>query len=229
MKNFIRKIVKFLLYTFMTIILAILLYFLSAILLSRIALNSDTIQKSGSVDIFILSNGLHADIVVPIINDQIDWSEFVKFGHTLSRDTTYKFVAFGWGDKEFYLNTPTWSDLRFAVAFQALFLAGRSAIHATFFHRMVEGENCFKISLSERSYHKLINFIKKEFQLDQEGNLIPIINFHYETNDSFYEGTGTFTLFKTCNTWVNDALKYSDQKACLWTPFVEGIFYQYKN
>ncbi|MFO7721348.1 MAG: DUF2459 domain-containing protein, partial [Gillisia sp.] len=31
----------------------------------------------------------------------------------------------------------------------------------------------------------------------------------------------------TCNTWVNEALKHSGLKACLWTPIEEGIFLRY--
>ena len=33
-----------------------------------------------------------------------------------------KFVSFGWGDKNFYANTPTWKDVTFSVGFKALFL-----------------------------------------------------------------------------------------------------------
>ncbi|HXU27639.1 MAG TPA: DUF2459 domain-containing protein, partial [Bacteroidia bacterium] len=47
-------------------------------------------------------------------------------------------------------------------------------------------------------------------------------------NDSFYEAVGVYGLFYTCNTWANNGLKYCGQKACLWTPFEKGIFYQYR-
>jgi hypothetical protein len=50
----------------------------------------------------------------------------------------------------------------------------------------------------------------------------------YGDNDAFYEAIGSYNLFKTCNTWTNNALKSCGQKACFWTPFESGIFYQYK-
>ena len=50
----------------------------------------------------------------------------------------------------------------------------------------------------------------------------------YRDHDAFYEGVGTYSLFRTCNTWANKALKVSGQKACLWTPVDKGMFYQYR-
>ena len=50
----------------------------------------------------------------------------------------------------------------------------------------------------------------------------------YGKNDAFYEATGRYSLFHTCNTWTNNALKIAGQKACVWTPFDTGIFYHYQ-
>lgn len=48
----------------------------------------------------------------------------------------------------------------------------------------------------------------------------------YGKTDAFYEAKGKYSLFKTCNTWTNNALKASEQRACVWTIFQSGIFYQ---
>lgn len=49
----------------------------------------------------------------------------------------------------------------------------------------------------------------------------------YGDHDAFYEAKGRYSLFHTCNTWANNALKACGQKACWWTPFSTGIRYQY--
>ncbi|MFM7854609.1 MAG: DUF2459 domain-containing protein [Flammeovirgaceae bacterium] len=49
----------------------------------------------------------------------------------------------------------------------------------------------------------------------------------YWDNDSFYEAKGTYNLFFTCNTWVNEGLKKAGLKACLWTPFDSGLLRKY--
>jgi hypothetical protein len=76
----------------------------------------------------------------------------------------------------------------------------------------------------------LTNYIKKSFQRDAEGHFINIkTDANYGKTDAFYEAIGSYSLFHTCNSWTNNALKISGQKACLWTPAQSGIFNQYKS
>lgn len=228
-RNIYPKILKLIFYPIFTFIILIVLYFLFAFILSRITVNSSSTSGPKPIEIYIISNGFHSDIVVPIKSDVTDWSEIIKYEHTTSNDSSYNFIAFGWGDKEFYIKTPLWEDLKCSVAFQALFLLNPSAIHTTFFRDMFVSESCIKIPLSEQNYKKLTEYIKSSLKFDKDEKVLQIKNLHYDDNDAFYEAKGSFTLFYTCNTWVNEALKYSNRKACLWTPFSEGIFYQYED
>jgi len=227
-RNIYLKILKLVFYPIFIIIFLILLYVLCAFLFSRITVNPVENTNLHEIDIYLISNGFHSDIVVPIESKEMDWSEIIKYEHTLSNDSSYNFIAFGWGDRKFYLETPTWSHLKYDVAFQALFFLNQSAIHATFFREMYESESCIKISLSSQDYRKLAVYIIGELMIDENGKVLQIKNLQYDDNDAFYEAKGSFTLFYTCNTWVNDALKSANQKACLWTPFEEGILYQYQ-
>ncbi|HKC69472.1 MAG TPA: TIGR02117 family protein, partial [Bacteroidia bacterium] len=176
----------------------------------------------------ILSNGVHTDIVLPIICEGTDWSRLIKFEHTLAKDTAMKYIAFGWGDKGFYLETPEWADLKARVAFKAMFYLGQSAMHTTFYKEMHEDERCVKIAISREAFEQLKTYIINRFQLSENGNVMHIKNHSYGDYDAFYEAKGSYGLFYTCNTWVNNGLKSCGQKACLWTPFDKGIFYQYK-
>ena len=49
-----------------------------------------------------------------------------------------------------------------------------------------------------------------------------------ELYDAFYDAKGKYSLFYTCNTWANCALKAANQKASLWTVYDKGIFCHYK-
>jgi len=228
-KKLYSKVIKLILYPIITLVIISLIYFLAAFILSRIPVNTSTSSLPKPINIYIISNGFHSDIVVPIKSDIFDWSKIIKYDHITSKDTSYKYIAFGWGDKKFYINTPLWSDLKFDIALQALFCLNPSAIHVTFFRIMFESESCIKIPMSKPDYLKLIEYIKNDLKFDKNGQVQLIKNLHYDDNDAFYESNGSFTLFYTCNTWVNEALKYSNQKACFWTPFESGIFYQYSN
>lgn len=126
-----RRILKFVGYTLGGIIGFFLIYLASAFCLSRIAVNSDA-KSSGDIDIYILTNGVHTDIVVPVRNEGIDWSRSVLFKNTIAKDSTAGLLAMGWGDKGFYLETPTWADLKPSAACKAAFGLSTSAMHCTF-------------------------------------------------------------------------------------------------
>jgi uncharacterized protein (TIGR02117 family) len=213
-------------------ILALLIFVVSYVFLvfavPYIPVNSNVKNTAEEVTIYIKTNGVHTDIVLPIKTEIKDWSEKIKFSQIKSQDATMQFIGFGWGDKGFYLNTPEWSDLKFSTAFVAAFGIGSSAMHATFYKQINENKSCVKIKISKEEYQKLIVYIEDNFKLHVNGNPIWIDATTYGVNDSFYEAKGAYTLFYTCNTWANNGLKAINQKAALWTATDRGIFQHYR-
>lgn len=208
-------------------LLFILVYVIAAFVLSVIPVDKTDNSAENGTDIYILSNGVHTDIVLPVKSSVKDWSHQVRFTHTRSGDSLMKYIAFGWGDKGFYLETPTWADLKFSTAFKAMFHLGTSAMHCTFYRDMKEGEYCRKIKISDEAFRKLTTYIEESFTLDANQQVQHIANNSYGRNDAFYEANRVYNLFYTCNTWANNALKSGGQKACLWTPSDKGILYHY--
>lgn len=222
-----KKAFKVIGYSLLALLVFIALYLLFAYVLSRIGVEKDA-ESTEDVSIFILTNGVHTDLVVPVKDAQVDWSNDIRFEHTAAKDTLMRYVALGWGDKGFYLETPTWADLKVSTAFKAAFSLSTSAIHATFYKQMQEGESCKMIRISKRQYAGLIQFIRNSFKPGPNGNTMHIATTaNYGNHDAFYEAVGSYSLFYTCNTWANDGLKACGQKASLWTPFDTGIFYHY--
>ena len=223
-----KKILKFIGKSLLIFVSFILLYLLSAFCLSRISCDEEANQKD-ELSIYIKTNGVHTDIVVPVKNEQMDWSQHIKFNHTKSKDSTYKYLGLGWGDKGFYFETPTWADLKASVAFKAATGLSTTAIHATYFHNITIDSTCRKIDISKDQYNRLIAYISDSFKKDENGKWMHIeTDANYGNSDAFYEANGSYSMFHTCNTWSNNALKHSGQKHCLWTPFDTGIFLNYK-
>lgn len=210
--------------------LAIIFYLIFVVLISYIPVNSDIPLKSLArpVPIYILSNGVHTDIVVPVKNEIHDWSQKIKFTDVKAQNQDYEYIAFGWGDKGFYLDTPTWSDLKTSTALKAVSGFNSTAMHVTFYTKLQENENCIKLFVSQSSYKKLIRFIQDSFQLENDNFSKIETNAVYGLHDAFYEAKGRYSLFYTCNTWANQALKAANKKAALWTIFDFGIFQHYK-
>jgi uncharacterized protein (TIGR02117 family) len=214
-------------YSLLGIICFLLVYIITSIGLSKIEVNSEVTAGSKEIEMFIQTNGVHCDIVVPVKNELKDWSKEIQFQQTKSKDSIMNYLSFGWGDKGFYLETPTWSDLKASTAFNAAFGLGESAMHVTFYKKMTEGKDCVKIKISKEEYLQLVRYIEESLERDKEGIPIFIPAVTYDKNDSFYEANRKYSLFYTCNTWTNNALKAAGQKAAFWTNYDQGIFQHY--
>ncbi len=207
----------------------VLIYALLGYLLPFIEISAKDDGEIKEIPIYIYTNGVHTDIVMPVKNDIQDWSAKIPFSDTKSKKTDYHFIGIGWGDKGFYLDTPTWADLKFSTAFKAAFWLSESAMHCSYYQKMTEAEDCKKILISRNQYKKLVNFVDAKFDKDSNGSyqFIPT-KAVYGDNDAFYDAKGKYSFLNTCNTWANNALKASGQKAAFWTPSDYGIFLQYK-
>ncbi|MEK0439473.1 MAG: hypothetical protein RLZZ504_389 [Bacteroidota bacterium] len=224
----IRKVTKGFIKALGVFMIFIALYFVVAFVLSSVPVNADFKEcEKDSVEIHILTNGVHTDLVLPYRNQYKDWSEWVNPSQTKSGDSTAVNVAFGWGDKGFYLETKTWDELKLSTACKALFYLGSSAMHVSFYQKLRETESCRKICVSKESYTKLVGYITQGFETDSMGLPRQIAGASFTNHDAFYDAKGKYSLFYTCNTWANDGLKLAGLKACLWTAFKGGIFDQY--
>jgi len=228
-KPILVKSFRILLKVILGFIAFILFYLLCAFVLSNISVNSEQVDNGKTIPIYVKSNGVHTDIVLPTITDQYNWFENVSHFDKVANKESFKYIALGWGDKGFYLNTPTWADLSASTAFNAAFgLSGTTAMHATFRKSIKEKDSCKKVLISRAQHQLLIDYITGTFQVGADSRFIKIeTDANYGKTDAFYEAHGTYSLFKTCNTWANRGLKKSDLPAAYWTAFPKGILSKY--
>lgn len=183
-------------------------------------------QADGEIDVYILSNGVHTDIVVPVKTEVINWHSFLDPTLPKNNCTDARYIAFGWGDRGFYLETPTWADLRFSTAFKAAFFLSTSAMHVTYHDELKVGKFCKHTKIKRENYEKMVAHIKKSFAVDKN---LPdwLASAHYNDNDAFYAANGTYSIFYTCNSWANQTLKAGHLPACLWTLHDRAILSKY--
>lgn len=215
-KSRLKKLFRYTKRFLLVLIVIIVVYILATFIGYVIPVNSNA-AKQGDITIYINSNGVHTDIVVPVKDNIKDWTTIIPFSHTKAKDSLVQYIAFGWGDRAFYLETPQWSDLKTSTAFNATFHLGTSAMHTRFYSELQEDEECIKLKISKSDYKKLITYIENSFAYSENKQVKWIANRSYNNNDAFYEAKGKYSLFYTCNTWANNALKAANQKAALWT------------
>ena len=222
LKKSLRYIFRFL----VGIIAFILLYLLCSWLCPFIKVNSDFTNSTDGVELFVQSNGVHTDIIMPVESEQIKWNKLLPYSDFVNVNSGFKYIAMGWGDKGFFIYTPTWDDLTFSTTFKAAFGLGSTAMHVKYkYNQPQEDALCKRVVVSKEQYQKLIDFILASFQLK---NAKPILIDHdgYTQQDRFYEATGTYSMFKTCNVWTGNALKTTGVKIGVWTPFQSGVIGQ---
>ena len=211
-----KKIIKYFLY----VLIIPVFYLVVSLILTFITIDRKGHNETLDKAIYLNTNGIHLDIIIPKKN--ID-SLLLKGINTGTDD---QYLSFGWGDKDFYLNTPTWNDLTFKTAFKALFLNSETLLHITRFQNRHKEWKEIKISDSE--LQKLNNYILLSFKTNEDGYKQILKSKGYSFNDDFYQAKGSYSIFKTCNTWVNAGFKDSGLKACLWTPFDFGLLNKYE-
>ncbi len=199
---------------------SIVFYFLLALLFSIIPVNLKFIQDVNGIPVYIVSNGVHTDLVLPAESSRMSWSYFLR-DSPLSRNLeNAQYISFGWGSREFYVNTPEWKDLKIKTAINALFINGESAMHASvIFNPPTVNARCLKICLPEEQFARLTAYVKTSFAINEAGLPVPINTRGYGPYDLFFEAKGNFNLFRTCNVWTNEGLNRSGIRCALWTPF----------
>jgi uncharacterized protein (TIGR02117 family) len=183
--------------------------------------------ENSEVIIYLKSDGVHTDFVLPVKTKSVDWSTIFLRSDTKSNDSSKNHISIGWGDQGFFLNTPQWSDLTFKTAFNAAFYRGKSAIHINYINIKDINTDFRELKISKHNYQKLISYIQNSLVKKEERNYSCIKNRGYWETDAFYESKGSYGLFNTCNSWINEGLKVAELKACLWTPLNSGIFRNY--
>lgn len=227
MQEVIMKILRFILKGMLALLLLMFLYLVAAIVGSAIPVNTDQ-PENGDITIYLRTNGVHTSFIFPLENEIIDWTTYADPTQTLSKRSDFRYVSFGWGDLEFYEKTPEWDDLEFPVAFQAVFLSKPSALHVEFLDVIRFNQLTMPVKITRSQYKKLSEYVMDSFQKNSFGEVQQVQGLHYDQLDIFYRAKRSLHFFYTCNTWVNEGLKKADLRACLWTPFDEGIFYQYR-
>lgn len=216
-KKILRKSWKILRNLVSTILLATVIYFAVALLLSFLPTHPPEKNCQPEHKIFVSTNGVHLDIILPIENIDPDLRS------QLQLPTGTHFVSFGWGDKEFYIKTPEWSDLTFPVAFRALFLKTEAAMHVTSLGRTFSDWKELEICTGQ--LNALNSYINSSFKKNETGELQKLDFPGYTSYDVFYEANGSFTVFNTCNVWANNALKETGIKISVWSPFDFGVLH----
>ena len=213
-----RRVIRF---VALAILIPLGLYLGSAVVLGHVASNGGwrqpRITEPGVVTIYVQTNGVHTGIVVPAVSPGKDWRTRVPARDLPDPSRAGKWLAFGWGDRDFYLNTPRWQDIRAGPLFRALTGSTNTLVHVDHLDDFASDENWRPVRLRADEYRRLTEFIDATFA-DRVG-----VTHGYTTRDVFYTARGRYNAFTTCNVWTGNALRHSGVRTGIWTPFESDV------
>ncbi|WP_298724002.1 TIGR02117 family protein [uncultured Ferrovibrio sp.] len=188
----------------------------------------DPLPEQEKVPVYLISNGWHVWLALPVKQGEgdqaMDWTEWLPPEDFAADVSGRNYIAFGWGDRDFYLATRRPADFRPSLALAALLGRGPAAMHVM---RVAEpdenAEGVRRIDADLLQYHALVAYIRKGFELGQNGRPRPIKGAAYSGTDAFYEAVGRYSPFRTCNEWIGGALRTAALPAGMWTPFPFGL------
>ena len=201
-------------------LLVTIIYIIISLILSSITIEQINTKEPRNKTIYLNTNGVHLDIVLH--KTDIDSTLLIQ----LQQSTDDTFFTFGWGDKDFYLNTKHFNDLTIANTISALFMPSPTLIHVGRYEEPFY--DWLPVNISESELKKLHSYIYKTFELNSVGNIQRLEGKGYSYFDDFYHAKGSYYFYNTCNSWVNRAFKQSGLKSCLWTPFDFGLLNKYQ-
>ena len=202
------------------------LYLLTALLGSLLPVNRGWEEPARGTTVYLRSNGIHVDIVMPAVAQGLDWRPWFPRADFRDAPAAPRWFAFGAGERRVYLDTPSWWDLTPRTAWAAL-TAGERVLHVE--RAAVPGTELRAIRLRPEEYRRLWAAVRAQLELSPSGRPQRIDHPGYFANDSFYRARGRASALHTCNNWVADQLRLAGVETSLWSPFAQGIMWRYRS
>lgn len=167
--------------------------------------------------ILLVSNPIHTDIAIPIEPESLATFAFLADAGQPVASPDARWLLFGWGGRSFYLETPSFADIKFWPTFRALTIDS-SVMHVDVLGDIVLPHPAVQlVDISDADYASLLAAISASFTR-VDGRVLPIEGFAFGAVDRFYEGEGSFNALVGCNIWTARMLRSAGIRTGLWNP-----------
>jgi uncharacterized protein (TIGR02117 family) len=200
-------------------------YLCIALLLIVLAVAAGTVLPRGHAadiaenarPILVLKNPIHTDIALPVDAELLARFAFLRDGGLDIDHPGLRYLIIGWGGRSFYMETPTWADLKPMPVLKS-FIVDQSVMHVALAGDIpLTDASVSVLNISGDGYQSLLGFIDGSFARPQD-NPVALLGKSYGSDDEFFEANGYFNALLGCNTWTAAALRAAGIKTGWWTP-----------
>lgn len=193
------------------------LLFVSGTVVPRPLTSPAEASVGGESQILLLANPIHTDIALPV-DDEIRaaFADLVPSGLPVDMPGV-EYLIIGWGGRSFYIETPTWGDIRPLPVLKALTI-DRSVLHVSVAGPIDPAHPTVRpLVVTQEGRKRMIAAIRDSFIRDG-GLPVAITGTAYGFDDAFFEAKGAFNAFIGCNTWTAAVLRAGGVRTGWWTP-----------
>ncbi|GGG42234.1 hypothetical protein GCM10011378_18250 [Hymenobacter glacieicola] len=193
-----------------------------------VPLNRQFRQTPDGVPIFVVSNGFHTDVVLPMREARTgqDWLQTLSQPALSARFARYPYVAFGWGNEGFYLGSMGGKFPGPKTIGGALF-PSRTLMHVDFYRAAPDsGARVVPLRISPEQYRTLAAYVQRSFRPDSLNRPQLHQPTGYSPEDFFFRARGRYHALRTCNDWTNQGLRQAGIRAALKAPLAAGVIFQ---
>ena len=156
-------------YTLIVLAMAIAAPVVAAFVPRPLLAGGDMAAEGPKRRLLLLSNPIHTDIAFPADADVLARFSFLGNAELPIYDQNVRWIVAGWGGREFYLETPTWSELKAGPLFKGLTL-DRSVMHISLAGEMdPASEGVLPLDLSPEAFDRMVEATMAGFATDAGG------------------------------------------------------------
>jgi uncharacterized protein (TIGR02117 family) len=223
-----------------TIKIGLLLFatYLLIVLVGLFPINNDYQPPLSGVEFYVISNEVHADLVLPISNEIVDWRTCFPASHFAGDVSSAKYLVVGWGDRGFFVETERWRDLKVSTAVHALW-SNDTVLHVSQTDYSGWETRAVKVRISSEQYAALVRYVRATLadversdtttedltELLQKPVNCQLVGARYRENDAFYHAHGRYHVLNTCNSWVGNGLRQAGVRVGAWTPLPKTVYF----
>lgn len=200
------------------LVAAAALFALSGWFGSMIPRNADWREPETGVEIMVGTNGVHTELVMPLVTPEKDWRPDFPASDIIDSGRPFTHVAVGWGEREVFLNTPTWWDLSPLTVLRIAFFGGDGLLHVAHYVRPAPSATNRPLRLTSQEYRRLVGAVERSLPRGPR-----VVHPGYGRHDVFYDAPGRYTITNTCNQWTSNTLARAGVLTGWWTPFAGGV------
>jgi uncharacterized protein (TIGR02117 family) len=176
-------------------------------------------EADEGVTIWVDGTAAHTELILPVAAAGHDWRTRIDHRHFPDGGHPHAYLSFSWGERSFFLTTPSWSDFRLSAGLNALLRGHSTLIHV---YRIDWQPSGGALRLSEEQYRRLVAHLEAQFAEQEE------VLAGYGPNDAFFAARGRYSPWRTCNQWTRDALAVAGIRVGRWTPFSQSLMWRFQ-